>query len=124
MAPVKILMALPLIGPATNHKVGEEQNRQDELFNLLPPLKLQALSVMIVSVRPFSAGLYHFCWVILRDLDQELVRAINAAQKHYSDFTTRNYGKIRQIRRLSTLHIIEWGIPDKILQNAVQMRWS
>ena len=56
MAPVKILMALPLIGPATNHKVGEEQNRQDELFNLLPhSLKSykRCLSCMIVSVRPF-----------------------------------------------------------------------
>ena len=60
MAPVKILMALPLIGPATNHKVGEEQNRQDELFNLLPhSLKSykRCLSCMIVSVRPFREAI-------------------------------------------------------------------
>ena len=48
MAPVKILMALPLIGLATNHKVGEEQNRQNKLFNLLPPLKVTSVREAIL----------------------------------------------------------------------------
>ena len=58
-------------------------------------------------------------------MNENIAKIANAVQAHSSILVMAKYAKYAYLGTyLGAQNMVEWGIPEKILQNAVQTRWS